>query len=156
MKKSIQPVFLVFVFLLVFLSGCAPASTPVLPTSTPSPIPTQTPTLIPTLIPTPIPTNTMPAPFQCEMNIRNSDVEPAFIISGESGSSTLEANTSTNFTPEGRTKTLDWTVTYDDTKNSYHITGDIVFNSQTTSVTSYEITATGGLFGDTGQICKGP
>jgi hypothetical protein len=90
------------------------------------------------------------------MNIRNSDVEPGFMISGESGPSTLEASTSTNFTPEGTTKTLDWTVTYDDTKNVYHITGVIVFDSQTTSVSSYEITATGGLFGDTGQVCKGP
>ena len=152
MKKSIQPVFLVFVFLLVFLSGCAPASTPVLPTSTPSPIPTQT----PTLMPTPVPTNTMPAPFQCEMNIQNNDVEPAFIISGESGPATLEANTSTNFTSEGRTINLDWTVTYENTKNSYHITGEIVFDGQTAAVSSYEITATGGLFSDTGQVCKGP
>lgn len=156
MKKSIQSAFLGFVFLLVLLSGCAPASTPDIPTSTPVPIPTQTPTVIPTLVPTVIPTATMPAPFQCEMNIQNSDVEPAFIILDESGPSMLEASTSTNFTPKGITKTLDWTVTYDDSKNSYHITGVIVFDSQTSSVTSYEITATGGLFGDTGQVCKGP
>lgn len=41
MKKSIGSVFLAFVFLTVLLSGCAPASTPVPPTSIPVPIPTN-------------------------------------------------------------------------------------------------------------------
>lgn len=106
MKRSIQSAFLVLVFPLVLLNGCAPASTPDLPAFTALPAPTQ--------IPTVVPTETMPAPFQCEMNIRNSDVEPGFIISGESGPSTLQANTSTNFTAEGRTINLDWTVTYEE------------------------------------------
>ena len=57
MKKSIQLVFFAFVVLTVFLSGCAPASTPVPPTSTPFPTntpipPTLTSTLTPTLTPT--------------------------------------------------------------------------------------------------------
>ena len=151
MKNSLQSALLVVVFPWVLLSGCTPAAAPVLPTSTPAPIPTQIPTLIPTIIPTP----TVPAPFQCEMNVRNNDVEPSFIITGESGSSTLEANTSTNFTSEGRTMSLDWTVTYEN-KDAYHITGDIVFDTQTSSVKSYKITATGGLFGDTAQVCTGP
>ena len=52
MKKSIQSVFLAFVFLTVLLSGCAPASTPVLPTFTPSPIPpTFTPEPTRTIVP---------------------------------------------------------------------------------------------------------
>jgi hypothetical protein len=62
MKKSIGAVFLVFVFLTVLLSGCAPASTPVPPTLTPIP-PTTTYTPIPSASTpkptfTPIPTNT--------------------------------------------------------------------------------------------------
>jgi hypothetical protein len=55
MKKSIQAVFLAFVFLTVLLSGCTPASTPVPPTFTPSPIPptfTPKPTATATAIPT--------------------------------------------------------------------------------------------------------
>ena len=39
MKKSIGSVFLVFVFLTVLSSGCAPATTPIPPTFAPSPIP---------------------------------------------------------------------------------------------------------------------
>lgn len=65
MKKSIQSVFLAFVFLTVLLSGCAPASTPVPPTSTPPPLPTETPlptkTPVPTKTPIP-PTATIQAP----------------------------------------------------------------------------------------------
>ena len=67
MKKSIGSVFLSFVFLMILLSGCAPASTPS-PTSvpltfTPSPIPpTFTPEPTATVTPTitPIPTPTLP------------------------------------------------------------------------------------------------
>jgi ABC-type oligopeptide transport system substrate-binding subunit len=62
MKKSIPSVFLAFVLLVVLLSGCAPASTPVpptsIPTSTPSPIPptsTPEPTATATTIPSPTP-----------------------------------------------------------------------------------------------------
>ena len=60
MKKSIQSVFFASVFLLVLLSGCAPASTPFPPTL--SPFPTHTP--LPTL--TPIPTDT-PKPTKTPM-----------------------------------------------------------------------------------------
>jgi uncharacterized delta-60 repeat protein len=61
MKKSIGSVFLAFMFLIILLSGCAPASTPVPPTLTPLP-PTETPvpptaTSIPSTN-TPIPTAT--------------------------------------------------------------------------------------------------
>ena len=65
MKKSIGSIFLVFVFLPVLWSGCAPASTPVPPTSTPlptnTPSPTNTPipptaTHTPTATQTPTPT----------------------------------------------------------------------------------------------------
>ncbi|MBI5954966.1 MAG: hypothetical protein HY865_25185 [Chloroflexi bacterium] len=60
MKKSIQSAFLVFVMLVVLLSGCAPASTPVPPTATPSPIPpTFTPEPTATPIPSPTPTPTL-------------------------------------------------------------------------------------------------
>lgn len=55
MKNSIQSVFLAFVVLMVSLSGCAPASTPVPPTSTPSPLP-------PTFTPAPTATRIPPAP----------------------------------------------------------------------------------------------
>jgi hypothetical protein len=52
MKKSIQSVFLAFVFLTVLSSGCAPDSTPVPPTFTPSPIPpTFTPEPTATIVP---------------------------------------------------------------------------------------------------------
>lgn len=69
MKKSIQSIFLSFVVLTVLLSGCAPASTPVPPTSTSvptdTPAPTNTPlptnTPVPTKTPIP-PTATVPAP----------------------------------------------------------------------------------------------
>jgi len=53
MKKSIGVVFLSFVFLTVLLSGCAPASTPLPPTSTFTPIP-------PTDTPVPTATNSLP------------------------------------------------------------------------------------------------
>jgi len=62
MKKLVQSVLLVFVLLMVLLSGCAPASTPV-PTAvpstfTPSPIPptfTPEPTATATATPSPTP-----------------------------------------------------------------------------------------------------
>jgi SdrD B-like domain len=52
MKKSIESVFVSFVFLTILLSACAPASTPVPPTLTPIP-PTPTSTPIPTSTNTP-------------------------------------------------------------------------------------------------------
>jgi hypothetical protein len=60
MKKSIQPVMLVFVVLGILLGGCAPAPTPIPPTATPSPIPpTYTPEPTSTAIPSPTPTPTL-------------------------------------------------------------------------------------------------
>ncbi len=56
MKKSIGSIFLVFVFLTVLLSGCAPASTPAPPTITPKPTSTATP--LPSATPTSVPTDT--------------------------------------------------------------------------------------------------
>ena len=65
MKKSIQPVFFTSVVLTVLLSGCAPASTPVPPTSTPLPTdtplpPTSTPTATQTFVPSPTGTPMFP------------------------------------------------------------------------------------------------
>jgi hypothetical protein len=65
MKKSIGSVFLAFALLMVLLSGCAPASTPVPPTSMPSLIP-PTFTPAPTATETPIPS---PTPLPLPMNI---------------------------------------------------------------------------------------
>jgi len=66
MKKSIGLVFLVFMFLTVLLSGCAPVSTPIPPTftsvpPTDTPIPPATPTKPPTSTPIP-PTPTVAPP----------------------------------------------------------------------------------------------
>ena len=62
MEKSIWSVFLPMALVVALLSGCAPAATPVPPTSTftpipptNTPVPTATPTLIPTITPTPTP-----------------------------------------------------------------------------------------------------
>lgn len=55
MKKSIQSVFFALVVLTVLSSGCAPAATPVPPTSTPLPTTTPVP-------PTPIPATLTPTP----------------------------------------------------------------------------------------------
>jgi len=54
MKKSIGSVFLMFAFLTVFLSGCAPASIPVPPSTTPIP-PTATELANPTGFPSYVP-----------------------------------------------------------------------------------------------------
>lgn len=62
MKKSIWSISLAFMFLIVVLSGCAPATTPMPPTFTPIP-PTETP-VPPTVTPipsdTPVPTAVTP------------------------------------------------------------------------------------------------
>jgi hypothetical protein len=73
MKKSIGSIFLAFVFLMVLLSGCAPASTPIPPTVTPLPthtpvptmtaVPTQTPIPPTATIPVLCPTDTLPIPL---------------------------------------------------------------------------------------------
>lgn len=93
-----------------------------------------------------------PSPFQCDIK----DDSLLFAVSGESGSNTLDANHTRDFTPGKQTINLDDTLTYENSKNSYHITGTIIINSEKNSISSYEITATGGLFGDTAQVCKGP
>lgn len=76
MKKSIQSAFLAFVVLMVLLSGCAPASTPVPPTETPIP-PTST----------PLPTATaMPIVYNAVIHVVDEDGKPianAKIIQGE-------------------------------------------------------------------------
>ena len=78
MKKSILFV-LAFVFLMVLLSGCAPASTPIPPTFTPSPIPptftpepTTTQTSVPTNTAVPFPTGTFKA---MQSNIKNAQLK---------------------------------------------------------------------------------
>jgi oligopeptide transport system substrate-binding protein len=56
MNKSIGAVFLAFVFLMILLSGCAPASTPIPPTAIPATsTPESTATQIPSPSPTPLP-----------------------------------------------------------------------------------------------------
>jgi hypothetical protein len=58
MKKSVELVFLAFMFLTVLVSGCAPASTPPISLPTTTPLPTDTPlptsTRSPTVTPTPL------------------------------------------------------------------------------------------------------
>jgi len=56
MKKSTGSIFLALVFLMVLLSGCAPAPTPAPPTITPKPTSTATP--LPSVTPTSVPTDT--------------------------------------------------------------------------------------------------
>jgi hypothetical protein len=76
-----QSVFLAFVVITVFLSGCAPASTPVplTPTSVPTdtPVPTNTPaptnTPVPTKTPIP-PTATVPAPEKSSEHLNGVQV----------------------------------------------------------------------------------
>ena len=98
MKKSIGSIFLAFVFLPVLSSGCAPASTPVPPTSTPLPTntpipPTLTPT--PTLVPSPTATPIFFPPIESFVGIwlntgSNTGGWPRIVTASEDG--TLFAN----------------------------------------------------------------
>jgi hypothetical protein len=71
MNISIKPVFLAYVFLMVFLYGCSPFATPVSPTVTPSPVPpTATPTATPTFTPEPTATRTpRPTPTRAPLTL---------------------------------------------------------------------------------------
>jgi len=80
MKKSIGSIFLVFMFLAVLVSGCAPAPTPVPSTSTPlptnTPLPTDTPVPTNTSVPTktPIPKSDTPTSLKLEWLVTEKDI----------------------------------------------------------------------------------
>jgi hypothetical protein len=157
----------VFALILVamLLAGCGgapagptPAPTPVPTTPTPTPVPpTATPTPIP---PTPTPTPIPPTPTpSCALECTISTERYGFDISCETGqvSKSMNDSTSLEYDAAGNVKTItvkvNETLTYSDTNHTYKIVGKIVVNKAANTV-NYDITATGGAFGQTPQTCK--
>ena len=171
MKKSIELAFLVFVLLTVLLSGCAPAPTPVPPTFTPSPIPstftpeaTATPTLtlecslVKVDIQQSLPANVYGAMGEFVGSGKPEIAALQIDIIGESGEITSQGNVTTEIDYHGNLSVkIDDERTYPDSKNIYKIIGTIVYKiSDLETLSSYEITVSGGGFGTTSQTCKNP
>jgi len=128
--------------------GSIDTPTPIPPTATNTPIP---PTATPTEIP---PTSTPICEFTCNIDTENY----GFVISCESGKYKIKINDSMKYGyDEGKLRTITVDVkrerTYDLTQNVYEISGTIVVDLAENEVT-YDIAASGGVYGDTVQTCS--
>jgi hypothetical protein len=156
-KKPIGSVFLVFVFLTVLLSGCAPALTPVPPTLTPIP-PTDT-SLPPPATDMPVPPTATATPkYALKCNITTQEF--GFDVTGETGTVTQTSNNeATNYEYDSSGQTSGITINvnrdlvFENNQHKYHIEGTIKLNPITNELT-YDITATGDAFGNSPQNCK--
>ncbi len=116
--------------------------------------------LAPRFTPTPAFTPTpTPPPYQLVCNITTDSY--GFEIDGETGEATSSMNdtTSYHYGASGQvsaiTVEINEELTYSNTKHTYKITGQISLNMDSNSVT-YNVTATGDMFGDQPQTCKRP
>ena len=106
--------------------------------------------------PTPVPPTPTPIPFKCNITTESYGFE----IVGESGqvSTTMhDEATSYQYAPSGQrsgiTVNINRDLTFTNSKNTYKIVGKIILDLIANSV-SYDITATGGTFGNNPQTCK--
>jgi hypothetical protein len=109
----------------------------------------------PTFTPTP---TTPPYALKCDIGTEQYSIA----IEGETGEVITESNnesTKFGYAASGQRETitvgLNRTVSYKETGHTYKITGQIAVNIIQNTVT-YEITATGGGFGDNEQGCTNP
>jgi len=94
--------------------------------------------------------------FVCNITTENY----AFNIVGESGEMTDSLNNQTNiqYSTSGEkviTVDVNEELKYGSSNNTYKIVGKITVD-QTSNTVSYNLTATGGAFGNSPQICKKP
>lgn len=140
MRKSLT--IIIIVFLILFHAGCKKSVTNGSDNNHDD-IPDDTPEITYTLV--------------CEVDTEGYGIG----IDGETGSRTTEyhgESTIYGTNDDGQstiTVNINRTVTYGDTGNVYEITGVIVLNEATNTV-EWEISATGGAFGDEVKTCKGP
>jgi hypothetical protein len=96
----------------------------------------------------------------CFLSCTSAGGELSVEITCETGQVTRNVNNSTSVQYNDNstiyTLTIDETRTYSDSGNSYEINGTIVFVQAlgTTAIRSYDLTVTGGAFGDVPQTCK--
>jgi hypothetical protein len=159
-------------------SSTQPATDPTCEaTATPSPEPAATTTpLPPTDTPTPEPIACM---LQCMVVKVKLEAEPnatiysikGMVISGgeeldidglqaeltcELGEASQRGDRSTEGRPEAITVSVDEERTYADTQRTYRIVGGITYGPSSLSITGYEFTVTGGVFGETAGTCSWP
>ena len=114
--------------------------------------------LVPTQTPKATPTPTLP-PYTLNCSIGAE--EYSISIGGESGDLVTSFNNETQhygYASNGQRETitldLDRTLTYKTSNHTYTIKGQIIINTIQQVVVNYNITASGGAFGDTPQTCK--
>lgn len=94
--------------------------------------------------------------LSCEVSTDSLSVE----ISCETGQNTTEMNDSTSVeyddTSTIYTMTIDEQRTYTNSGNTYHITGTVIFEQvgSSMSLESYDLSVTGGVFGENVQTCN--
>ncbi len=76
-----------------------------------------------------------------------------FEIVGESGQVTKEVHDTMTGLGTGFKLDINEKWTYTNSKNTYNIVGTITVD-QTANAVSYDVSATGGAFGETAQTCK--
>lgn len=141
-KRTVLPMIISLVLIAsLLLAGCG-AGGAAQPTQPPAQ--TATPTKPPYVL-------------KCEIGLEKY----AITIDGENGESSTQMEnetTSYGYTPEGQQETLtlalNRTLTYTGSGHVYQIRGKIVLNLLQNSV-AYDITASGGGFGDAPQTCQG-
>jgi 5,10-methylene-tetrahydrofolate dehydrogenase/methenyl tetrahydrofolate cyclohydrolase len=86
---------------------------------------------------------------KCNVDTERYGVE----ITCESGTATITYNDSITYEGQVIKVKLNQERTYENTGNTYKIVGDIVVDKSADKV-GYHITVTGGVFGETPQICE--
>lgn len=102
-------------------------------------------------------------PSECSLQCSRAGDGLDVLISCESGEVTTEMNNSTSveYSADGSsgtyTMSIDETRTYSLSGNTYKILGTIIFHETAIAMTvqSYELSASGGEFGETTQTCEG-
>ena len=166
-RKLLQAMGLTLVVLL--LAGCSRSPTEPTALATPTPVP-------PTATPTPEP---VACTLQCDVVRIVFGTEPnatiysitGMVISGgeeieidglqvdvtcELGGASQSGDRSTQAGSDTITVRIDEERTYTDTQRTYRIVGGITYDPSSLNITDYDLTVTGGVFGETPQTCRKP
>jgi hypothetical protein len=74
----------------------------------------------------------------------------------ELGGASQSGDRSTQQGSDTMTMSIDEERTYADTQRTYAIVGTITYDRSSLSITDYDLTVTGGVFGETPQACRKP
>jgi hypothetical protein len=130
-RKLLQQTFGLTLSILL-LAACS--GSPAQPTATPTPV-------LPTAPPTPVPPTAAPTPEPIDCTLQCT------VVHGDR---------STKSGSEAITVSIDEERIYADTDRTYRIVGGFTYDQPSFNIIDYDLSVTGGVFGETPQTCKNP